>query len=173
MPSWVMGRDLCPLVPEAVTRRYLFSSSMDTGRSFPLCLDSCMESVPAEKRDFGFFFLGHLSLVPVLDPLTVWLWPAARGQEKYPWDCATAACAALAKEGSTSLPPLRAGSCPPSSPAQHKTQAIEVAPNGPFSLKRLRTEEHQPRGVGGVACPASHLICPWQQSCKDIASVSP
>lgn len=28
------------------------SSSTDTGRSFPLCLDSCRESIPAEKQHF-------------------------------------------------------------------------------------------------------------------------
>lgn len=64
-----------------------FSRSMDTGKSFPLCLDSCMESVPAEKHDFHIFFffsflLGHLSPFPVLDMFTVWLWPAVCGQEK-------------------------------------------------------------------------------------------
>lgn len=51
-----------------------------------------MESIPAEKQDFGLFFkkkkllLGHLSLVPVLDLFTVRLWLAARGQEKCPRD---------------------------------------------------------------------------------------
>lgn len=56
--AWVMGRDLSPLVLEAVAEKYFSSSSMDTGRSFPLCLDSCMDSTPAEKQDFSFFLGG-------------------------------------------------------------------------------------------------------------------
>lgn len=96
------GRDLCPLVLKGI-----FSRSMDTGKSFPLCLDSCMDSVPAEKHDFNFFFffffkflLGHLSPFPVLDPFTVQPRPAGCGQEKHPQDHENAA---LAAEG--------AGSC--------------------------------------------------------------
>lgn len=168
-----------PLVSSWVMERVSAAAAWTQAGPFPSVWTAAWRASQLRNKilvSFCFFkLLGHLSLVPALDLFAVWLWPAERGQEKRPRGCETTACAALARQGSTSLPPLRAGSCPPSSPAQQSLGQNTLPQTDHFigtPLKGLGTKEHQPRGRWCcLSCFLSHLLSAAEQQglCKCIA----